>query len=152
MNNDGHGLVTPETTPAHLRLFVAILLPETIKNSVEQAQAKLRQALTDVPVRWSRREQFHLTLRFLGQVEATLAPALTEALQVACQRFAPLRLRATRIGFFPNQRLPHIVWVGIEDLHQQLPALQRAVQSATQNFTTEEPESTFTGHVTLGRI
>lgn len=78
--------------------------------------------------------------------------ALTDAVGAACQSFVALKLWAQGIGCFPDQRFPRVVWVGVADLQQQLPLLQKAVQSATQDFTTEEPEDRFTGHVTLGRI
>src|SRR5205814_1089298 len=77
---------------------------------------------------------------------------LIAALALVGQTFNPLPLRAARIGFFPNQRFPHVVWAGIEDPHEQLAALQKAVQSATRKFTVEQPEDKFKGHVTLGRI
>ena len=85
-------------------------------------------------------------------MEADRAEALAEAVRHACRGFAPLRLRAERIGFFPNNRLPRVVWVGVRDQQNQLPELQDAVQAATQSFTAEEPEGRFTGHVTLARI
>ena len=52
------------------RLFVAVAVPDDVKAKMEAAQADLRRVLPDRNVRWARREQFHLTLRFLGDVEA----------------------------------------------------------------------------------
>jgi RNA 2',3'-cyclic 3'-phosphodiesterase len=135
-----------------MRLFIAVLVPEDIKAEIESAQAQLRRALPEGAVRWAKREQFHLTLRFLGSVEPPRVPALTEAVRAACQNFAALSLRAEGIGCFPDARFPRVVWVGVADLQQQLPRLQTAVQVASQEFTTEKPEDRFTGHVTLGRI
>ena len=135
-----------------MRLFIAVLVPEDIKAEIETAQAQLRRALPEGAVRWAKREQFHLTLRFLGSVEPPRVRALTEAVQAACQGFGVLRLRAEGIGCFPDARFPRVVWVGVTDLRLQLPRLQTAIQAASQKFTTEEPEDRFTGHVTLGRI
>jgi RNA 2',3'-cyclic 3'-phosphodiesterase len=134
------------------RLFIAVALPEGVKAKIEDAQAELRRALPERNVRWSRREQFHLTLRFLGDVEAARVKALGEALRGACQGFAPLRLRAEGIGCFPDLRYPRVLWTGVADEAQQLPRLQAAVELASRDFTTEEKEERFTGHVTLARI
>src|SRR5436190_9261904 len=87
-------------TPTRLRLFIAILLPEHIKSGIEEAQTKLHQVLTHATVRWTQREQFHLTLRFLGQVDPLCATDLIAALALVGQTFNPLPLRAARIGFF----------------------------------------------------
>lgn len=143
----------PETNPPeHFRLFVAISVPEEVKDEIERAQGELRRAAAGRRIRWTTPEQFHLTLRFLGNVEAHRVGELTEALREACKRFAPLRLRAEGLGFFPDARRPRVVWLGAQDRETVLPRLQSAVQAATQMFTTEEPEERFRGHITLGRI
>ena len=140
------------TTAEFFRLFVAVTVPDDIKAEIEKAQAAMRRALPKEAVRWTKREQFHLTLKFLGGVDTQRVGALTEALRTACRGFAPLELRAEQIGCFPNLRRPRVVWVGVHDQQQQLPELQRAIEAAVRDFTTEAPGERFTGHVTLGRV
>jgi RNA 2',3'-cyclic 3'-phosphodiesterase len=134
------------------RLFVALPVPDDVKAKLEAAQADLRRVLPDRNVRWARREQFHLTLRFLGDVEAAQAEALAVALRTACAGFGALHLRAERIGCFPERGYPRVVWVGVRDQAEQLPRLQQLVEAATQGFTAEPSEARFTGHLTLARI
>src|ERR1035441_92991 len=55
---------------AQFRLFVAVTVPEGVKANMQKTQAELRRVVPQCSVRWARREQFHLTLRFLGDVEA----------------------------------------------------------------------------------
>jgi 2'-5' RNA ligase len=134
------------------RLFVAVMIPDDVKVKMEAAQADLRQVLPDRNVRWAPREQFHLTLRFLGDVEAAKVEALAETMRTACAGFGVLQLRAERIGCFPGRGYPRIVWVGVRDEAEQLPRLQQVVQAATEGVTTEPKEERFTGHLTLARI
>ncbi len=138
--------------PEQFRFFIAVLIPEAVKTEIEKAQAELRRALPAGGVRWAGREQFHLTLKFLGNVEAQRAGALAEAVRKACGTFAALELRAERVGFFPDQRLPRVVWAGVRDRQDRLPELQGVVETAVVDFTRQEPQQNFTGHVTLGRI
>lgn len=133
------------------RLFVALPLPEKIKDEIEKAQAELRRALSEGCIRWARRDQFHLTLKFLGNVETQRMEELTHALRRACENFSPLKLRAEQIGFFPDARRPRVIWVGVNDEQEQLPLLQRAIEISVQEFTEEKSEDKFSGHVTLGR-
>lgn len=133
------------------RLFVAIRLPDPVQAAIENAQAKLRQTLPDTGVRWTKREQLHLTLKFLGDIEGQRADALIEMLRRACRNVPALRLRAEAIGAFPNLKSPRVVWVRIKDARGQLASLQGAVETAVRDFTVEKPEGRFTGHVTLGR-
>jgi 2'-5' RNA ligase len=127
-------------------------MPEKVKAEVERAQAELRCALTGSRISWTKREQFHLTLKFLRNVEASRTVVLEQVLRTACQDFATLSLRAEGVSVFPNHRFPRVVWAGVFDRQDALPRLQRAVLEATRSFAAEEPEKEFTGHVTLGRI
>ena len=134
------------------RLFIAVAIPEAVKAEIERTQAELCRALPDGNARWTRPEQFHLTLRFLGEVEAARVDALGEATHNACRGFTPLRLRAEGLGCFPDRRRPRVLWTGVRDETDQLPRLQEAVALATRDFTTEAKEEHFTGHVTLARF
>ncbi|HWW01285.1 MAG TPA: RNA 2',3'-cyclic phosphodiesterase [Candidatus Acidoferrum sp.] len=134
------------------RLFIAVAIPEEVKAAIETAQNELRRTLPGGVVRWTRREQFHLTLRFLGDVAVAQLAALEGAARQVCARFAPLEMRGEDVGFFPERGLPRVIWVGIKDQAGRLPELQHALQEATLAFSSEAPERRFTGHVTLGRI
>ena len=134
------------------RRFVALAVPDDVKAKLEAAPADLRRALPDRNVLWARREQFHLTLRFLGDVEATRAEALAEAIRAACAGFGALHLRAEQIGCFPDRGYPRVVWVGVRDEAERLPRLQQVVEAASAGFTGEPKEQRFTGHLTLARI
>ena len=102
-------------------------------------------------VRWTRREQLHVTLRFLGNVDTQLVDELTARVAHACARFGPLQLNARGLGMFPNPRRPRVIWVRVADRHERLGALHRIVETAAAAFTSEKPEPAFTGHATLGR-
>ncbi len=140
----------PEQAP--YRLFVALTLPEAVKAEVERAQGELRRALEDARVSWTRVEQFHLTLRFLGNVEAARVEGLAQAVREVCSGFVPLRLRAEQLGCFPSPRAPRVIWAGVTDSAGDLPRLHGAVERACAGFSAEPPAERFSGHVTLGRI
>jgi 2'-5' RNA ligase len=133
------------------RLFIALVVPEAVKDEIEKAQAEMRRAMPHNSVRWAKREQFHLTLKFLGNVEAQRIEPLAQAVREACRSFSWLQLWAERIGFFPNPRSPRVIWAGIREVQERLPRLQQAVDAAVRDFTAEKAEERFTGHITLGR-
>jgi 2'-5' RNA ligase len=135
-----------------MRVFIAIPVPETVRNALEEVQEELRSVLQGEVVRWTKRTQFHLTLRFLGDVDSTQVQDLAHSLRQACEPFAPLPLRAERIGFFPHMRSPRVVWAWVHDSNEVLPRLQQSIERAVAKFTREAVEEKFTGHVTLGRV
>jgi 2'-5' RNA ligase len=133
-------------------LFVAISVPEEIKTEIETAQAELRRALPADCVRWTKREQFHLTLKFLGNVPVDVLRELQFSVRKACDGIPVLRLRAERIGAFPGMKSPRVIWAGVENREGLLPKLQQMVEIAVEGFTAETAEAGFRGHVTLGRV
>jgi 2'-5' RNA ligase len=148
--------------PKTLRLFVAMSPPESVKDQIEKAQQQLRRATPGNIVRWTKRDQFHLTLKFLGNVEAIRVNELKAALHGACLGVGSLRLRAEGVGFFPGARVPRVLWIGVHDKENGLSRLQNSVEMSVEKFTAENaaqpwsagvsPASQFTGHITLGRI
>jgi len=134
------------------RLFIALDLPEEVKSRLTTAQDGLRECLSHSAVSWTRRENLHLTLRFLGGVPAARTDALITALGVATRGFGPLMLTASGLGCFPDARRPRVLWCGIRDDTRQLGALARNVAAATAAFTSEPDDRDFAGHVTLGRV
>lgn len=133
------------------RLFVALALPDAVKVELARAQRDLQEDLPANCVRWTKPQSFHLTLKFLGNVETNRVEELARSLRIACVDFPAMKLRAEGIGFFPNARRPRVIWAGIQDRTAILPRLQSAVEKSVAAFTNETPESNFAAHVTLGR-
>jgi 2'-5' RNA ligase len=135
----------------HFRLFVAIQIPEQIRNRMAAVQTELREKLPERSVTWTKAEQLHLTLKFLGNVETARISVLTEQLRAAVHTFAPFTLCAQGIGAFPDIGFPRVIWAGLKDPAGKLPALHRAVEEACRDFVPAEPAERFNGHATLGR-
>jgi 2'-5' RNA ligase len=134
------------------RLFVAIPLPHDVKTAIDRTQSLIRQHAAKEGVGWTRPEQFHLTLKFLGDASSDSVPGLINALRLAAEGFGPLALRLEGLGFFPNARVPRVLWAGITDSSHLLKSLQAEVEKACAEFTAEPPENRFHAHVTLGRV
>lgn len=144
--------MTDETPIQRLRLFIAIPIPENVKDEIERIQAELRSAVRTDGIRWTQRHQFHLTLKFLGAVPENRVEALKHAVWEASRGFPALLLQAGGVGFFPSARAPRVVWVGVNDNDNVLPKLHPLIEAAAAEFSDEKPEKHFSGHVTLARI
>jgi RNA 2',3'-cyclic 3'-phosphodiesterase len=135
-----------------VRLFVAVSVPDAVKGAVTGAQAELRRLVPGQGISWTRPEQFHLTLKFLGPVNARNVNELITSLDGVGASYKPLQLRAAGAGFFPSATRPRVIWAGLDDLTGQLPELHAAVERAIGNFCDEKPADRFHAHVTLGRV
>ena len=141
-----------ESSTEQLRLFVAIPFPDAVREEMLRVQHELQPLVPRDVVRWTKPEQFHLTLRFLGDVSSDRVAALQESVRAVCSGAPALHLRAQGVGFFPNARSPRVIWVGVNDGENRLVDLQKKIEAAVQPFTAEQGAERFAGHVTLGRF
>ncbi|MGD0745985.1 MAG: RNA 2',3'-cyclic phosphodiesterase [Verrucomicrobiota bacterium] len=141
-----------DSSTEKLRLFVAIPMPEAIRNEIIGVQQEFQRLVPREAVRWTKPEQFHLTLRFLGDVPVGRVADLQKAVNAVCAGEPALRLRAQGVGFFPNARLPRVLWAGVNDGEGRLADLQKRIESVVQPFTQEPGADRFAGHVTIGRV
>jgi 2'-5' RNA ligase len=95
-----------------VRLFAGIPLDEAARTYVAGAAEKL--ARTAVNLKWVRRENWHVTLAFLGEVAEPRIASVRSAFVRAAATCAPFALRLGSIGAFPSLRRPRAVYVGGE--------------------------------------
>jgi 2'-5' RNA ligase len=136
----------------HWRLFVALPVPESVRGAIAAGQDELRQKLAPGSVRWTPADQLHLTLRFLGEVDAGRVTDLTNDLQTACAPLPAFDLVASGLDFFPHAQKPRVLWVGVADAGAALLNLWAAALAATNPYAAEVPESQYVGHITIGRV
>ena len=141
-----------DSSTEKLRLFIAIPIPEPVRDEIIRVQQELQPLVPRNVARWTRPDQFHLTLRFLGDVPVAGLEKLKESVNTVCRTAQPLQLRAEGVGFFPNPRSPRVIWVGIDDREGRLGDLQKQIETVAGQFSSEPGEKNFTGHVTLGRL
>jgi 2'-5' RNA ligase len=132
-----------------IRAFIAIELPETIKSSIETIQARLKSL--ELPLRWVRVENIHLTMKFLGEIEEIEIGSIESALQDSVKMQAPLMLSAKGVGVFPGIRRPRILWVGIHDHETGLAGLQKSIEKQLHRIGYSKEGRPFKGHLTIGR-
>ena|SRR5438093_1605599 len=141
-----------DSSLATVRAFLAIPLGQDLLDEMQKVQEALRQSLPPDYVRWVRPDQRHLTLRFFGNLPTEDLPNVEAAMKQASTGISEFQLRAEGVGFFPNSRVPRIVWVGIMGEMDHLKRLHRMIQQHTGHWG-EPPETReFQPHLTLGRI
>jgi 2'-5' RNA ligase len=126
------------------RLFVAVELPDEVKNRLVRLRA-------DIPgASWTKPNAMHLTLRFLGDglSEDQLA-AIRGALESI--RAAPFELKMQGVGKFPQGARPaRVLWSGVAP-SKALMTLQSGVERAVESVGFA-PERDFSAHITLARL
>lgn len=136
-----------------LRTFIAIELTDEARQVITVLQNRLKANAPPHTVRWTAAQNIHLTLHFLGNVEADDIAKVNTALHSTVGGYPPVTLSLGQLGCFPNLRRPRIIWVGVwgnikplVELHGQLgQALKEAI-----GFTPETRP--YAPHLTIGRV
>jgi 2'-5' RNA ligase len=137
-----------------IRAFIAIELPESIRQQLNQIEQQIQTKAGDSArraVRWVPTSNMHLTLKFLGEVSTANIQALARMLQNEAGRYAPFDFTISELGAFPNARRPRVVWVG-SDAPAALMGLQKAIEAETRLLGYPAEGRPFSPHLTLGRI
>lgn len=125
-----------------MRLFVALALPDLIAEGLALLQGGIPGA------HWQTRDQLHLTLRFIGEVDGRDAVAVDDALSlIEAPRFS---LALKDVGEFGG-KTPHAVWAAVRD-KEPVAFLQRKIETALQRAGLPAEQRKFVPHVTLARL
>ena len=125
------------------RLFVGVGLPASCKTALLSLDPDL------TGLRWLTAEQLHLTLSFIGDVEAAAEDRLHEALSEV--RVAPFFLPLYGVGVFNVRGRPSVAWAGVGKGHPHLFALHRRIQDAVLHAGLEPDLKPFHPHITIAR-
>ncbi|MDA0262293.1 MAG: RNA 2',3'-cyclic phosphodiesterase [Proteobacteria bacterium] len=125
------------------RLFVGLELPHAVRSDLARLSGGIPGG------RWLAPEQFHLTLRFIGEVDGARFEEIALALaDVEAERFT---LALDGLGYFAQGRKPHTLWAGVRPapaliaLHERVASRLRAVGLAPER-------RNFSPHVTIARL
>jgi len=135
---------------AAVRLFIAIDTPATVKEEILATLGRLRESGADV--RWEDPRKLHLTLKFLGETDEALLPAIGAAAGKVAALTPPLTVRYRGLGCFPARRDPRVIWIGMEEPSGLLDALQERCEQEMESLSFRREERTFHPHITIGRV
>jgi 2'-5' RNA ligase len=130
------------------RCFVAVDVAEPARTAIAGYLGELRATCPGVG--WTRPENLHLTLAFLGDVAASRIASLSESLAARLGGIAAFTARAVGLGAFPSLARPQVLWVGIAAA--ELGPLADAVQDTCERAGFPRERRAFRPHVTLGRV
>lgn len=132
-----------------MRTFLAIPVPEEIKQFA--AEKKTGLSLMKPDVKWVEFENYHITLKFLGDIKTDIIKQITYNMNLVGQYCPPFKLTMKGIGFFPNKRRPRVIWLGTDGEIQKAEFLGERVDTylSTLGFEAENKRSF---HLTLGRV
>lgn len=132
------------------RIFIAVNLPDDIRKKLADRQSQW----PDLPIRWTKRDNLHITLSFLGYVaDENLMEIFGIVKKIAAKRSA-FDVKLNKIIYGPPKKMPpRMVWVEGEN-SQELANLQKDLDNtfSGRSITLEKETRPYAPHITLGRI
>lgn len=132
-----------------MRTFIAIPVPDEVKQYANSVKKELSQVLNDV--KWVELMNYHLTLKFLGDINKNRLEDIKQKLMTVGESCPPFELSTNELGYFPSPKRPRVIWLGVEGEMEKAIFLGERVDAylAQWDF---EPEKQRNYHLTLGRI
>jgi RNA 2',3'-cyclic 3'-phosphodiesterase len=93
--------------------------------------------------------QFHITLRYIGETEAETLSHIQDCLRTV--KAEPLTISTQGTGFFPNDKNPRVLWLGIKN-NRELNELASAIDDQLSAIIERPREHPFHPHITLARL
>lgn len=135
-----------------MRLFFAVMVPDSLREGAAQIQASLREQLPGKGISWVKPENFHYTVRFLGEQPESKLPLLQDAAQKAAHEAQPFTLQIGGLGVFPNIDRPRVLWIGAESGEEAFADLYRHLENALWERHFPPGPKEFHAHLTIARI
>lgn len=133
----------------YCRCFVAIEIPVHVQRIFQKIQNELRTEIGKAS--WTRIGNFHLTLKFLGDVKKDGISDVCNAIGKVAIKQKPFYLEFGGIGTFPNLSRPRVLWIGLKQGRKITTDLSKCINKALFNYNVKSDER-FHPHVTLARL
>jgi 2'-5' RNA ligase len=139
-----------------VRLFVAVEVGPEVQamasRVIDELKRRTLQMAPRARVTWVKPGHLHLTVRFIGEVDANRVEQILATLG-AQLRVPAFDLTLAGTGTFPRMRPPRVIWAGIRAGLQELEAIEREVRSRLDGLLPPDgDERAYNPHLTLGRV
>lgn len=132
-----------------VRAFLAVPLPQQLKEAISAIQSHMQAQITDA--RWIRSENLHLTLHFFGETEQEALEKIKVSVLSVKRRQRPFLIEVKGLGAFPNLHRPRILWLDLEP-KDQLRRLHRDCYECLRQAGIATESRPYSPHLTIGRL
>lgn len=138
------------TLSGKIRAFFALPTDDFVRESIYEVQNTLRTPGADV--KWELPEKFHITLKFLGDVNPSELMIASNAIRSCLKDDESFGIIYDAVGAFPNVNHPRVLWVGVEQ-NETIDHVQKIIEEICRtHHLGEEERKRFHPHITLGRV
>lgn len=131
-----------------LRLFIGIKINPSGK--IISAINKLQQNLTDAHIKWVNKENYHITLKFLGETPEYYINSIDLILQQSLFKIREFHIVLNGCDIF-RKNTPQTIWIGLQKT-ETLMDIQKNLNKSLSELGFETELRNYKPHLTIGRI
>ena len=131
------------------RTFIAVPVSERLFNLQEKLKATISEKKGKI--RWLRKDQLHLTLKFLGDTTEDSINDVRRIMQNIADEFKPFNVSIQKTGCFPKIERPRVMWVGVSGELAKLDQLVERIQKKLNPLGFPKDEKKYYPHITIAR-
>jgi len=133
-----------------IRTFIAIKIPSSIVERISQFQSSLKKV--DARIGWVKSGNFHITLKFLGDVEESKITEIGDKLENSLSGIKNFEVNIGGVGVFPTRRRPRVLWIGGSSENSILEKIAERLDDSLHTLGFERESRKYRIHLTLGRV
>ncbi len=132
-----------------MRIFIAIELPDVIKQAILRQRDILSNLLPQV--QFTAASTWHITLAFIGETTDSELQQTLSAVKFAARQCGPVEIALGNVGYFGPVTQPKVIFIDLTGQMQQLAAMQQTVAQSLRSFDVDYDRKAFVPHITLAR-
>jgi 2'-5' RNA ligase len=132
-----------------MRTFIAIELPQEIKDYLANLENQLKTSQADV--KWVEPKNIHLTLKFLGEIDEKKLEKTEKIIEEVTKETNTFPIRLSSVGAFPKINYPRVIWVGIDKGDNETKEIAEALEEKIAKIGIPKEDRPFSSHITIGR-
>ena len=140
----------PGDSQERVRAFLALLAPTALVDAATAVQEELRGTWPSGRIRWVEPRNFHVTVRFFGELEPARLASVSEL--VRRTEIERNEVRLGKCSAFPTESRPSVLWVSLEDPSGRLDGQVRELEARLESAGFGPPDKPWKSHLTLGRV
>lgn len=132
-----------------MRTFIAVHLNREAIADLINMQKYLKE--NNVKARYTPEDNFHITLKFLGEIEYADIQKIYDTLKDKFTDIKPFYIRLDKVGYFPGDKNIRVLWAGVSDKKRGLNALYDVINRELSGIGYPQDKRPFRSHVTIAR-
>ncbi|HHY78397.1 MAG TPA: RNA 2',3'-cyclic phosphodiesterase [Clostridiales bacterium] len=132
-----------------MRTFIGIDFDFKIKDRICSLQFIVRE--NSKKGRFKYIDNFHLTLKFLGEINIEEIPIINQVLENSAQKVGPFQLKVNKLGFFGGESIIRTLWLGLDGDLESLINLYEEIEDGLGSFGYKKEKRPYTPHITIAQ-